>query len=78
MKICLGVLQERRNSLVPILKDKRKAHSGCSIRAKGNDYVLHVDGKPYITATDMEGKSDEARQLREQYGVDARGSQRVR
>ena len=25
------VLQERRNSLAPILKDKRKAHSGCSI-----------------------------------------------
>lgn len=64
-------LQERRNRLVPILKEKHKTNGRCSIRSKGNDFVLYVDNTPYITGTDIEGTSEEACQLRERYNVNS-------
>jgi len=63
-------MQDRRSKLVPIMHQLRRQQvKNCSIREQGTDFVLNADGRPYITATDLEGDSEEARQLRQQYSV---------
>ena len=65
-------MQNRRKRLVPVMSEmKRKGHTRCYIRARGTDFVLFVDGRPHTSASDLEGDSQEARDLRAQYDITA-------
>jgi hypothetical protein len=72
------VLQGRRRRLIPKLKDKRRNHEHSYIRTRGTDFVLYVDGRLHITATDLEGNSEEAKSLRAQYHARGRSPERER
>jgi hypothetical protein len=63
-------MQDRRARIVPIMHQMRRQRvPNCSIREKGTDFVLFADGRPHMTATDLEGDSEEARSLRLQYST---------
>ena len=61
------ILQARRKKLIPAMLEMKRRGTRCYIRTKGTDFVLYVDGNPYMSASDLDGDSDEARDLRQQF-----------
>lgn len=60
-------LSTRRKLLLPALRMAKKKTKEAYIRRKGTDFVLYVDHRKSVTASDLEGDSDEARELREHF-----------